>query len=112
MLLVIRAKDDAQTVLAAAEESSDDVVVLEENWYFAPDAVQMAHLKKTSRTYHCPYKGTAFWYDLDIPGQTARNIAWVYENPKPDYTHLDGYIAFYPRETAGTIASQEDSAPA
>ena len=112
MLLVIRAKDNPQTVLAAANHDSGDVIILEDNWYFAPDAVHRAHLKKTSRTYHCPYKGTAFWYDLDLPGLTVRNIAWVYDNAKPDYAHLDGYIAFYPRETAGTIASEEDSASA
>lgn len=112
MSLVVRAKDDSQTVLAAGDEGSGDVIILEDNWYFSPDAVNTAHLKKTDRTYHCPYKGTAYWYDLDVPGVVARNVAWVYENARPDYAHLDGYIAFYPRETAGTIASNEDSVSA
>jgi uncharacterized protein (DUF427 family) len=107
MSLVIRAKNDAQTVLAAGDENQDEVIVLEENWYFAPDAVNQEHLTKTERTYLCPYKGTAYWYDLDAPGIKARNVAWVYENAAPDYDHINGYIAFYPRETSGTVAINE-----
>lgn len=110
MALVIRAKDDAQTVIAAGDDDSDAVVVLEENWYFAPELVDMAYLTKTERTYNCPYKGIAYWYDLDAPNAQAKNIAWAYDDPADDYEHIAGYIAFYPRETAGTLASEEDEA--
>jgi uncharacterized protein (DUF427 family) len=95
---------NTDTVIAAGHEDDDSVMMLEDNWYFSPHAVDMTHLKLTNRTYTCPYKGVCFWLDLDAPGIKARNIAWVYQQPKPGYERIKDRIAFYTRETLGTMA--------
>ncbi len=52
------------------------------NWYFAPEAVNMAYLKVSERTYTCSYKGTCYWIDLETPDVRIENFAWVYREPK------------------------------
>lgn len=84
--------------------SDSDVVLLEGNWYFSPEAVDMTYLKLTNRTYTCPYKGVCFWLDLQAPGTEAKNVAWVYQHPKPGYERIQNKIGFYARDTAGTVA--------
>ncbi len=91
-------------IIASAEDHST-MRVFEGNWYFAPEAVNMQHLKVTERTYTCPYKGVCYWLDLQTPdGVVAQNIGWVYRDPKPTYEFIKDQIAFYTRPTSGTIA--------
>lgn len=104
MLLSIVAKNHERTLLAAGSEPEQTVLVLENNWYFAPAAVNTEYLTVTGRTYTCPYKGVCYWVDLNAPGMRARNIAWVYYDAKPGYEMINRLIGFYSRETSGTMA--------
>ena len=104
MALVVRAKNEEQTVLACC----GDVKVVENAWYYDPNKVETQYLKKTERTYNCPYKGVAHWYDLEAPGVSGKNVAWVYEHPSTGFEHIAGLIAFYERETSMTTAAQEE----
>ncbi len=94
-----------ETVIAEGSDAQNTVLDFEGNWYFSPDVVDMTHLTITERTYNCPYKGICFWIDLDSPERKAKNIAWVYVNPVVGYEHIRNRIAFYSRETAGTVAA-------
>lgn len=105
MALLIRAKNDEQTQLACC----DDARIVERAWYYSPDKVDMRYLTKSERTYNCPYKGIAHWYDLDAPGITAQNVAWVYEQPMQGFEHIAGRIAFHERETSATRAIKEET---
>jgi uncharacterized protein (DUF427 family) len=80
---------------------------LEGNWYFAPEVVDMTRLKISNRTYTCPYKGVCFWVDLETGGETIRNVGWVYPDPKPSFAFIKDRIAFYGRDTAGTVIDAE-----
>ena len=76
----------------------------EGNYYFKPDAVDMAHLNVTDRIYTCPYKGLANWIDLQTDDGVIKDVAWVYPAPKPGYEHIAGQIGFYDGMRAGTEA--------
>ncbi|MCB9452797.1 MAG: DUF427 domain-containing protein [Anaerolineaceae bacterium] len=105
MVLVIKKRANGEEIARAEENGGAQV--FEGNWYFAPDRVQMGSLQVTERTYTCPYKGVCFWIDLETPdGHVARNIAWVYRDPKPGYEFIKDQIGFYCRNTQGTIAEQ------
>lgn len=106
MPFIVKEKDSGQ-VIAAGKTSDKTALLFEGNWYFAPDAVDMSHLKVTNRTYTCPYKGVCFWVDLESPTLQAKNIGWVYNNPKPGYEMIKDHIGFYARDTSGTVAVQE-----
>ena len=112
MKMKIYAQNAEQTLLASAESQSGQFELLEGNWYFDAAIVNMQYLRQTERTYVCPYKGTCYWIDLEAPGVKARNIGWVYPEPAPDYRSIKGRIAFYGRETSGTIAREEAEAGA
>jgi uncharacterized protein (DUF427 family) len=106
MPLVIKQKG-SDAVIASGSPSDNTARVFEGNWYFAPSAVDMAHLVVTDRIYTCPYKGDCFWIDLEAPGLSAKNIGWVYQNPKPGFEMIKDQIAFYARDTAGTVAVRD-----
>jgi uncharacterized protein (DUF427 family) len=107
MPLVIKEKG-TQAVIAEGSPSDNSARVFEGNWYFDPANVKMDHLKVTNRTYTCPYKGVCFWIDLESPEVSARNVAWVYNTPKPGYEMIKDQIAFYARDTAGTLAQRTE----
>jgi len=97
-------KERASGRIIARGEPDQNVFKFEGNWYFKAEAVDLSHLKITERTYTCPYKGICYWIDLETPeGTQAQNIAWVYRDPKPGYEKIKDRVAFYTRDTTGTI---------
>ncbi|MCI0710455.1 MAG: DUF427 domain-containing protein [Chloroflexi bacterium] len=106
MAFVIRAKNDQQTLLASSELAAYPVLVEGEHWYFHPNQVNMKYLKQSERTWKCPYRGIGNWYNLDVPGIRANNVAWIYPHADGDYAHFAGYIGFWGRETAISTAEQ------
>lgn len=107
MSLIIKEKG-TDAIIAQGSPSDNSARVFEGNWYFDPKNVKMDHLKVTDRTYTCPYKGVCYWIDLESPETSARNVGWVYNTPKPGYEMIKDQIAFYARDTAGTLAQRTE----
>jgi uncharacterized protein (DUF427 family) len=85
------------TVIANSERALD----LRETTYpavkYIPRAdVDMRLLKRTSHTSHCPYKGDASYFSIEIDGQVSENAVWSYENPLPGVAAIKEHLAFYP----------------
>lgn len=100
-------KERASGKVLAQGDENKSARVFEGNWYFTPDAVNMANLRVTERTYTCPYKGICYWIDLETPeGTRTQNVAWVYRQPKPGYEFIRDEIGFYSRTTSGTVADR------
>lgn len=94
MGIAIKEKNSG-AVLAEAGEGGD-VLPYEGNLYFAPTAVRADVLSVTERTYTCPQKGVCHWVDYQGPdGTSARDVAWVYAQPKPGHEAIKGRFAFY-----------------
>jgi uncharacterized protein (DUF427 family) len=64
--------------------------------YIPRDDVDMGVLTPTDHTTHCPYKGDASYYSINIRGRIAENAIWSYEEPFPAMAEIKGYLAFYP----------------
>jgi uncharacterized protein (DUF427 family) len=79
------------TVLA----ESDACVVVEVNHYFPAEAVAHEHLRPSSTTTVCPWKGVAHYYDLEVRGKRNPNAAWYYPEPKDAAKQVKGRIAFW-----------------
>jgi uncharacterized protein (DUF427 family) len=108
MSLIVRERSTGQ-IIAQGDENKN-VREFEGNWYFAPDVVDMTHLKVTERTYTCPYKGVCYWIDVETAdGHVARNVGWVYQQPKPGYEFIKDQIGFYARNTAGTTVERTET---
>jgi uncharacterized protein (DUF427 family) len=50
----------------------------------------------SDRTSHCPYKGEARYFHLDVDGRRASDAVWSYERPYPAVARIAGCVAFYP----------------
>jgi uncharacterized protein (DUF427 family) len=56
----------------------------------------MALLKRTEHSTHCPYKGDASYYSIEVDGKSAANAVWSYETPFPAMAEIKDHLAFYP----------------
>lgn len=68
---------------------------VEGNVYFPPDAVRREHLRDSSTTTVCPWKGTAHYYDVVVGEDVNRDAAWYYPDPKPAAQNIKGHVAFW-----------------
>ena len=75
--------------------SSDDIVKLEGNAYFPVDALVAAHVRPSSHTSVCSWKGTAQYYDLVVGAAVNANAAWYYPEPKAEAAAIKGRVAFW-----------------
>ena len=73
-------------------------VMTDGNVYFPPDGINREYFS-LHEGYHttCGWKGTCDYYNAKVGDVTAKDAAWVYEDPKPGAAYLKGYWAFYQR---------------
>jgi uncharacterized protein (DUF427 family) len=64
-------------------------------YYLPPDEVRMDLLAVTGRHSFCEYKGAARYYSLRVGDRVARDCAWAYPDPAPDYASLKDHLAFF-----------------
>jgi uncharacterized protein (DUF427 family) len=74
---------------------SDDTVVVEGNHYFPADAIKPGHLRESSHTSRCGWKGTAAYFDVLAGDEVNANAAWVYREPLEAAASIRGRIAFW-----------------
>jgi uncharacterized protein (DUF427 family) len=63
--------------------------------YFPREDAQMAFFGRTDHKTHCPYKGDASYFSLNMDGRLAENAVWTYEAPYPAMAEIRGHLAFY-----------------
>ncbi|MCX7783338.1 MAG: DUF427 domain-containing protein [Meiothermus sp.] len=74
---------------------SNDTVVVEGNHYFPAESVKPEFLRDSSTHTTCPWKGVASYYSLEVDGQTNKDAAWYYPEPKEAAKQIQGRIAFW-----------------
>jgi uncharacterized protein (DUF427 family) len=74
---------------------SDRCVVVEGNQYFPPETINRNYFRASATRTVCPWKGTASYYDIVVNGQTNRDAAWYYPEPKDAAKHIQGHVAFW-----------------
>ena len=74
---------------------SDDTVVVEGNHYFPEAAVDKKYLQPSDTHTFCPWKGEASYYTVVVDGETNKDAAWYYPQPKPAAAEIDGRVAFW-----------------
>jgi uncharacterized protein (DUF427 family) len=74
---------------------SDACVVVEGNEYFPPGAVKRQYLRDSATHTVCSWKGTASYYDVEVNGQTNKDAAWYYPQPKDAAKQITDYVAFW-----------------
>ena len=80
-----------ETVIA----ESDDTVVVDGNHYFPRGALRSQYFSDSQATSVCPWKGTASYLNVNVEGETNRDAAWYYPEPKTAAESIRGRIAFW-----------------
>jgi uncharacterized protein (DUF427 family) len=76
--------------------------------YIPREDADMRLLVRSSHATHCPYKGDAAYYSLEVDGRTSANAVWTYEAPFPAMASIKGCLAFYP-ERVDYIEQSDDA---
>jgi uncharacterized protein (DUF427 family) len=91
----IEVKVDGVTVA----ESSQPRILFETGLpprYYLPLAdLRMDLLTPSSTETHCPYKGAASYWHVDVNGQRYDDLVWMYRTPLPESQKIAGLAALY-----------------
>jgi uncharacterized protein (DUF427 family) len=74
---------------------SDDTVVVEGNHYFPKESVDRQYLSPSDQSSVCPWKGTAAYFDVLVDGETNKDAAFYYPEPKEAAAQITDRIAFW-----------------
>ena len=74
---------------------SDETILVEGNHYFPADSVKQEFLQSSETHTVCGWKGTASYYDVVAGGETNKDAAWYYPEPKEDAKEIKNYVAFW-----------------
>jgi len=78
------------TVIAQSEHTEQ----VEGNHYFPQESVDMSRLTPSDTPYTCPWKGKAAYFHLQLDGETIKDAAWSYPEPKEAAKNIAGHFAF------------------
>lgn len=61
--------------------------------------IRMDLLVRSPTTSYCPYKGRASYWSALVDGQRSEDIAWSYDDPRPECSPIAGLLSFYPERS-------------
>lgn len=74
---------------------SSDTVVVESNHYFPVESLKKECFVDSETTSYCPWKGTANYYSVIVDGETNKDAAWYYADPKEAAADIKARVAFW-----------------
>ena len=78
---------------------SEHPVLLEETGlptaYYLPREDVIADVRAIDLSTHCPFKGDASYWTIQIGDKTHDGIAWSYETPKAGAEQIQSHLAFF-----------------
>jgi len=74
---------------------SDETVVVEGNQYFPRESVNEEYFEESATHSTCPWKGEASYLSVVVDGQTNKDAAWYYPEPKDAAKEIKGRVAFW-----------------
>lgn len=74
---------------------SDDYETVEGNVYFPPDTINKEYFKASDTHSICFWKGKASYYDIEVNGETNKDAAWYYPEPKSKAENIKDHVAFW-----------------
>jgi uncharacterized protein (DUF427 family) len=64
--------------------------------FYAPfEDFDLEALARTDHSTHCPFKGDATYWSLNVNGASRENAVWAYESPLEEAAWLGGYASLY-----------------
>lgn len=104
----VRVKFGGETIA-----DSKDVLTLHERgklpvYYFPESDVRKDLLVKAAHSTHCPLKGDASYWSIQVGDRLSKNAVWSYQNPIPESQAIQGYFAFYWNQVDAWFEEEEE----
>ncbi len=72
-------------------------------YYLPKTDIRTDLLTPTDTATHCPYKGTARYWSVQVNGESFKDYAWSYPFPAAESAKIAGLIAFYDEKVDVTV---------
>lgn len=90
----LRVEVDGVVLVDTHETIGAYETALEPRLYVARNQLSGDVLAASDKTTYCPYKGVASYWDATLDGRTVGNVAWSYEDPRPESEAIRGLLSF------------------
>lgn len=74
---------------------TNDFVLIEGNVYFPESSINQEYFKESNTSTHCPWKGDASYYTIEVDGKENKDAAWYYPTPKDAAKEIKNRVAFW-----------------
>jgi len=64
-------------------------------YYLPITDVRMDLLRPSATVTHCPYKGVAAYWSVDVGGTVHDDLVWIYRAPLPESQKIAGLACVY-----------------
>ena len=91
----VRVEVDGVTVAESDQPRLLFETGLPPRYYLPLSGVRMDLLRPSATESHCPYKGTATYWTLEVNGRTYDDFVWIYRSPLPESQKIAGLACFY-----------------
>jgi uncharacterized protein (DUF427 family) len=91
----VRIEIDGVTVAESHQPTMLFETRLPPRFYLPLTDVRVDLLRPSTTETHCPYKGMATYWSIDIGGKIYPDYVWIYRSPFPESQKIAGLVAFY-----------------
>ncbi len=63
--------------------------------YIPREDVQMEYLEPSTHSTHCPFKGDASYFNIQVGDRRVDQAVWSYEAPKEEVADVKDHLCFY-----------------
>lgn len=72
-------------------------------WYVPKVDARLDLLEHTESITHCPYKGQAEYWSVQVDGRVVDDAVWSYRAPLRESALIAGFLSFYPDKVEITV---------
>ncbi|MDQ3105248.1 MAG: DUF427 domain-containing protein [Actinomycetota bacterium] len=81
--------------------------------YYVPlPDVRTDLLRRSETTSHCPYKGVASWWSVQVGAALHEDLAWTYQAPLPESQQVAGLVCFQDERVDMVLDGEPQPRPA
>lgn len=80
-------------------------------YYLPMTDVRLDLLRPSETETHCPYKGTASYYSVEVDGQVTPDVVWYYPTPLPESQKVQGLACFYDEKVDVFLDGERQTRP-
>ena len=74
---------------------SNKTKVVENNHYFPQDSIKEEYFKPSDFHSHCPWKGEASYFNIEVDGEVNKDAAWYYPQISYAAKPIENHVAFW-----------------